>query len=262
MRGRKILIGALMTAMAACSAPKSPVATNESPVTKPEQAGISAEEHARTITAMKPPKRSRPVIAVVAENDGTETTDFIVPYAVLAASRAADVFAVAPENRAIKMVPALAIAPQLTIAELQARFPEGVDYVIVPKIEKTAAPAIISWIQHEAKGGAIIVGVCSGVQTVAAAGLLDGRAATGHWYDLDGLRKEHPTMRWVRDRRYVVDRGVVTTTGVSASLPVSLALVVDVDGERVQATSWEDTVNVAAKKSVTIAFRADMRPGE
>jgi putative intracellular protease/amidase len=197
---------------------------------KVEDTGITAEEHARTIRAMKPPKRERPVIAVVAENDGTETTDFIVPYAVLAASGAADVFAVAPEKRPIKLVPALTIAPQLTIAEFKARYPEGADYMIVPKIEKTADPTIVAWIQEEANGGAITVGVCSGVKTVAAAGLLENRAATGHWFDLEGLRKEHPTMQHVRDRRYVVDRGVVTTTGVSASMPVSLALVEAIAG--------------------------------
>ncbi|MEO8707074.1 MAG: multicopper oxidase domain-containing protein [Kofleriaceae bacterium] len=38
--------------------------------------------------------------------------------------------------------------------------------------------------------------------------------------------------------------------------------VVAIDGERVRSTSWEDTVNVVAKKSVTIAVRADNRPGE
>ena len=38
--------------------------------------------------------------------------------------------------------------------------------------------------------------------------------------------------------------------------------VIAIDGERVRPTSWEDTVNVVAKKSVTIAFRADARPGE
>jgi putative intracellular protease/amidase len=227
---RKILISALMTAVAACSAPQSPATKKESPAMTTETSGITAEEHARTIAAMKPPKRARPVIAVVAENDGTETTDFIVPYAVLAASGAADVFAVAPEKRAIKMVPALSIAPQLTIAEFKARYAEGADYLIVPKIEKTAAPSVVSWIQEAAQDGTIIVGVCSGVKTVAAAGLLENRAATGHWFDLEGLRKEHPTMQWVRDRRYVADRGVVTTTGVSASMPVSLALVEAIAG--------------------------------
>jgi FtsP/CotA-like multicopper oxidase with cupredoxin domain len=38
--------------------------------------------------------------------------------------------------------------------------------------------------------------------------------------------------------------------------------VVAIDGDPVRPTSWEDTVNVVAKTSVTIAFRADARPGE
>jgi FtsP/CotA-like multicopper oxidase with cupredoxin domain len=38
--------------------------------------------------------------------------------------------------------------------------------------------------------------------------------------------------------------------------------VVAIDGDPVRPTSWEDTVNVVAKQSVTIAFRADARPGE
>jgi putative intracellular protease/amidase len=219
---------------------------------------ISANEHARTIEAMKPQKRARPVVAVLAQNDGTETTDFMVPYAVLAASRAADVFAVAPEQRAIKLVPALAIAPHLTFAELDARYPEGADYVIVPKIEKTADPTVVAWIQKEASRGAIIVGVCSGVKTVAAAGLLDNRAATGHWFDLEGLRTENPTMQWVRDRRYVVDRGVVTTTGVSASLPVSLALVEAIAGrERAQSLALELGVETWDEQHDSAAFFLD-----
>ena len=38
--------------------------------------------------------RSKPVIAVVAYNPATELTDFVVPYGVLAESRAAEVLAV------------------------------------------------------------------------------------------------------------------------------------------------------------------------
>ena len=37
--------------------------------------------------------------------------------------------------------------------------------------------------------------------------------------------------------------------------------VVAVDGEPVVPTSWEDTVNVVARGRITIAFRADDRPG-
>ena len=221
----------------------------------PELPRIPADEHARTIAAMKPPKRAqRPVVAVIADNDGTETTDFIVPYAVLAASDAADVFAVAPEDRAIRLAPALAIAPQLTIATFDSRYPDGADYVIVPKIENTANPIVVEWLQTQARKGSVIVGICSGVKTVGAARLLDGRLATGHWFDIEGLREAHPTMQWVRDRRYVIDRAVMTTTGVSASLPASLALVEAIAGRDRAATlatelgaaSWDERHDSAA----------------
>jgi FtsP/CotA-like multicopper oxidase with cupredoxin domain len=38
--------------------------------------------------------------------------------------------------------------------------------------------------------------------------------------------------------------------------------VIAIDNARVRPTSWEDTVNVVAKQTVTIAFRPDNRPGE
>ena len=93
MRGHNKLLAALLALVAACSTPRAPEIKTETPVAKTTatDTAITAEEHARTIHAMKPPKRARPVIAVVAENDGTETTDFIVPYAVLAASGSAEV---------------------------------------------------------------------------------------------------------------------------------------------------------------------------
>lgn len=188
------------------------------------------DEHTRTIAALAPPQRAHPVIAVIGDNDGTETTDFIVPYAVLAKSGVAEVLAVAPEDRAIELTPSLSVSPHLTTTAFDARFPTGADYVIVPRIDQTADPAVVAWLQAQAAKGTIVVGICSGVKTVGAAGLLDERAATGHWFDIEGLRKAHPTMTWVRDRRYVVDGNVMTTTGVSASLPASLALVEAIGG--------------------------------
>ncbi len=233
-----------ITGLAALAACEQPGATPS----QAEPAPIAAEEHERTIAALKPPKRERPVVAVIGANDGTETTDFIVPYAVLAKSGLADVLAVAPEARAIKLTPALAISPHLTTAAFDARYPDGADYLIVPRIDQTADPAVVAWLRAQASKGTLVVGICSGVKTVGAAGLLDGRAATGHWFDAAGLRATYPTMRWVRDRRYVVDRSVMTTTGVSASLPASLALVEAIGGRDQAAavardlgvTSWDE----------------------
>lgn len=188
-------------------------------------APISADEHQRTIAAMVPPKRKRPVVAVVGLNEGTETSDYIVPYAVLAESGAADVVSLGTDAGPLKLLPALTIKPQATIAAFDAKYPDGADYVILPRLADPDNPQATAWVKAQAAKGATIVAICAGGLTASAAGLLKDRAATSHWYYVEGLQDDNPGMRWVRDRRYVVDRGVVTTTGVTASLPVSLALI-------------------------------------
>lgn len=193
-------------------------------------APISLDEHARTIAAMKPPKRARPAVAILGHNDGTETTDYLIPYGVLAQSGAADVIAVAPEARTIKLTPALAVEPQATLAAFDARYPDGADYVVVAAMHPRNDPKVLAWIQAQQSKGAIIVGICSGVRTLSAAGMLSGRSAVRYWYDADDLDDANPTTHWIPDRRYVIDRGVVTTTGITASLPISLALVEAIAG--------------------------------
>jgi transcriptional regulator GlxA family with amidase domain len=189
-----------------------------------------ASEHAQTIAALAAPKRTRPLVAVLGLNDGTETTDYLVPYAVLREAGIFDVVALATSPGPLALMPALTVRPQETIAEFDARAPDGADYVIVPAMHRPDDPDVAAWIREQAAKGATIVGVCDGALVLAAAGLLDGRRATGHWYSTAGLQKRHPTMRWVPDRRYVADRGVATTTGVTASIPISLALVEAVGG--------------------------------
>ena len=36
-----------------------------------------------TLAALKPPKRARPLIAIIGINDATETTDYFMPYGIL-----------------------------------------------------------------------------------------------------------------------------------------------------------------------------------
>ena len=190
---------------------------------------VDAAEQAGMVAALAP-RRTPPVVAVLGQNDGTETTDFLVPYGVLRESGAAEVVAVATRPGPLALHPVLTIRPQATTAEFDARHPDGADYVIVPAMHRADDPDVLAWLRAQAAKRATIVGVCDGALVLAAAGLLDGRRATAHWFSRDGLRKDHPTMQWVPDRRYVVDRGVATTTGVTASIPVSLALVEAIAG--------------------------------
>jgi putative intracellular protease/amidase len=243
-RKMKLLLGS--TALLAAATGVT-LATGPAPAAPSALAAIPADEHARTVAAMKPPKRARPAIAVIGHNAGTETTDFLIPYGVLAEAELGDVLAVAPEAGPIKLLPALAVEAQASFAGFDARYPDGADYVVVAAMHPRDDPRVIAWLKKQKAKGAIVVGVCSGVRTLSAAGLLAGRRATSYWYDAEDMEEANPTTRWVRDRRYVADGGIVTTTGISASLPVSLALVEAIAGReraaevarRFGAGSWD-----------------------
>lgn len=191
---------------------------------------VPKEEADAAIAALKPPKRERPLIAVVGINDSTEITDYLMPYGILRRADVADVVALATEPGHVTLYPALKVVPDATVADFDARHPEGADYVVVPAMSRDDDPAVLRWIREQASKGAVVVSVCAGAKVVAAAGLLDGRRATTHWYYLDELRDEHPDVRYVPDRRLVIDRGVATTTGITASMPMMLTLIEAIAG--------------------------------
>jgi transcriptional regulator GlxA family with amidase domain len=187
--------------------------------------------------------RTKPVIAVVAENAFTELTDYVVPYGVLTESDVAEVFALATSPGPIQMFPSLRIEPQATVAEFDTRFPQGADYVVVPAVHYVEDVALSTWVKEQASKGATIVGICDGVWVLAHAGLLENRKAVGHWYSFERLEKTFRRTEWVRNKRYVADGKVITTTGVTASIPVSIAIVEAIAG-RERATRLAETMGI------------------
>jgi putative intracellular protease/amidase len=220
--GGLCLVAAVATIGWLWSLPAAPSAYRPPPVS---QADTEA-----TLAALRPPKRARPLVAVVGINAGSETTDYILPYGVLKRSGVADVVALATGAGSLRLIPALNIEPDATIAAFDAAHPEGADYVIVPAMIRDDDPVVLDWLRAQARKGATIVGICAGGKVLAEAGLLDGKRATTHWYYVDSWRTRHPAIRYVPDRRLVADRGVVTTTGISASIPLALTLVEAIGG--------------------------------
>ena len=136
---------------------------------------IGKEEADATIAALKPPKRQRPLIAIVGINDATEVTDYLMPYGILRRADVADVVALATRPGPVTMFPALTVEAQATVADFDAQHPDGADYVIVPAMSRDDDPAVLQWIRSQATKGAIIIGVCAGAKVVSQAGLLDGK---------------------------------------------------------------------------------------
>lgn len=200
--------------------------------------------------------RERAVVAVIGENGGTELTDFAIPYGVLSASGAAQVFTVATKPGDLRMRPVLTIRPDLTVAQFDLRFPDGADYVIVPAVMNYRDPALLAWIKEQSAKGGSIVSICDGAAVVASTGLLDGHKATAHWASEKNRRKLFPHVEWVADVRYVSDGTLVSTAGISAALPASLALVEAIAGsERANALAAEMGVTDWGTAHATAPFR-------
>jgi putative intracellular protease/amidase len=92
---------------------------------------------------------------------------------------------------------------------------------------------VLDWVREVDAGTKWTTSVCTGSLVLGAAGLLDGRRATGHWCYLEPLRAygaEPEVGRWVEDGKYM------TAAGVSAGIDMALHLVDRESGPEVAQT--------------------------
>jgi transcriptional regulator GlxA family with amidase domain len=81
---------------------------------------------------------------------------------------------------------------------------------------------VLSWLRQVDARTTWTTSVCTGSLVLGAAGLLEGRRATGHWLYLEPLRSygAEPALG-----RFVEDGKVITAAGVSAGIDMALHLV-------------------------------------
>jgi len=102
------------------------------------------------------------------------------------------------------------------------------DTVIVPAVSDTSEepPAeLVAAVKAAHQNGARIVSLCTGAFVLAAAGLLDGRPATTHWFHARKLARRYPAVKLDPGVLYVDDGDVLTSAGTTAGLDLCLHLV-------------------------------------
>jgi transcriptional regulator GlxA family with amidase domain len=87
-----------------------------------------------------------------------------------------------------------------------------------------ATRQLISGIRRAARSARAVGGVEAGTWLLGHAGLLDGRAATTHWEDMEDFAAAFPDTD-VRPDRYVIDGPVFTACGASPTFDLMLHLV-------------------------------------
>ncbi len=173
---------------------------------------------------ISPAAEARPLALVLASNAGTEITDMLAPFAVLAASGAFEVRTVAPQRRPSPLLGGVDFLTDFALDDPMLRT-RRVALVVVPLFLDPTDARLIEGVRSLAAAGAHVLSICEGARTVAEAGLFDSRPATTHFFALAGLAKKHPAAQWRQGVRFVSDERVSSSAGVTASIDATLDVV-------------------------------------
>ncbi|MEU7868173.1 helix-turn-helix domain-containing protein [Dactylosporangium sp. NPDC049140] len=110
-------------------------------------------------------------------------------------------------------------------------------------LDPTVARALRS--AHEA--GKRVMSICTGAFVLAAAGLLDERPATTHWWWAERFREFFPQVKLDADVLFVDDGDVLTSAGVGAGIDLCLHVV--------RTDFGSEVANRAARRSVVPPWR-------
>ena len=122
--------------------------------------------------------------------------------------------------------------------------------VVVGGLKAKAATTrpVLAWLRREARRGLPVGAVCTGAQTIAAAGLLDGRRCTIHWENRDGFEEDFPEIE-LSPAVYVIDRDRYTAAGGTASTDLMLKLIARRQGA--------ELANLVADQMIHTSIRSD-----
>src|SRR5690349_21548921 len=127
---------------------------------------------------------------------------------------------------------------------------EEADTIVVAGIH--GGPTLLAGEPHPAPTaaharGVRIMSICTGAFVLAAAGLLDDRRATTHWWHAERFRRLFPRVKLDPDVLFIDDGDVLTSAGVGAGIDLCLHVI---RGDR-----GSEVANRAARRSVVPPWR-------
>jgi len=85
--------------------------------------------------------------------------------------------------------------------------------------------SLLEYIRNAPRQCRRVAAVCTGTFVLAAAGLLEGKNATTHWFHAQAFKKQYPGVQLEEDRIFVVDGQIWTSAGMAACVDLALAIV-------------------------------------
>lgn len=158
--------------------------------------------------------RSQQTAVILVSNEGTETTDLLVPYEIFSASSKFNVYTVAPKRQISPLNGGVDIIPDFSFEEFEQNVGANPDLIVIPAVHNWQDPTLINWIIEHNREKTVILSICEGARLLAATGLLENRQATTNWFAIDSLQKQYPNINWVKDVKYLEDDNIITSPGV------------------------------------------------
>ncbi|MEV6963608.1 helix-turn-helix domain-containing protein [Hamadaea sp. NPDC051192] len=149
-----------------------------------------------------------------------------------------------------------AVRTELGFAIVPDHGPEVIptaDTLVVAGVHGTAAlsegvnDAAVTAALAARRPGARLMSICTGAFVLAAAGLLDGRPATTHWFWADRFRELFPSVALRPDVLFVDDGDILTSAGVGAGIDLCL--------HAVRQDFGSDVANRTARRCVVPPWR-------
>jgi transcriptional regulator GlxA family with amidase domain len=85
--------------------------------------------------------------------------------------------------------------------------------------------SVIEWIRDQKNKVKIIASVCTGAYLLAEGGILDNKSATTHWMDIDKFEDKYPTIKVIRNIKFVDEGNILTSGGISAGINMSFHII-------------------------------------
>jgi transcriptional regulator GlxA family with amidase domain len=173
-------------------------------------------------------------VVLIADNEGTEIFDLLAPFYLFNATGQANVYILAPENKAIVLRKGLFIFPHDTFESFDQK---GLtpNLIVIPNLSTMKAdslnPEIIDWISSNYDATNRVLSVCDGALAAAATGLYDDQPITTHASDLKLVSKQFNKPKWVKDVSVTQSGRLYSTAGVSHAVEGSLEVIRDMFGE-------------------------------
>lgn len=113
----------------------------------------------------------------------------------------------------------------------------SLDTILVPggaglRDPETAKP-VVRFLKERARLTRRMASVCTGLEALAQAGLMNGRRATTHWRFAPAIAKKFPRLLIDSDKIYQQDGKYYTSAGITAGIDLSLSLISDDLGEKI-----------------------------